>query len=164
MSTSEGVDARRVADALKAATTAVFADMAFIDAACVAEVPAEETREARPGLEVRAAIDILKPLSCRLELRMPRALSDTIKETLGSGDAADASDGPPTDDAVLEMVNVLAGAFLSEYFGPGASIKLELPLYLFEGAEDGGEPLAALRYDAEGKPFEAYIHSVRYRY
>lgn len=176
MNARDGIDAGRVSTALSAAVGTVFADMAFIDASCSAAIIAGASGGESPGagaatgeLDVRAAIDILKPLSCSLELRMPRSLSDAIKETLGAGDDAGSPDGPPTDDAVLEMVNVLAGTFLSEYFGPGAPIKLELPQYLYEGlgyAEPlaDGEPLAMLRCDAEGRPFEAYIHSVRYRY
>lgn len=176
MNERDGIAAGRVQVALSAAVGAVFADMAFLDASCVpatSGAPADEAGAGGEGaaaceLDVRAAIDILKPLSCSLELRMPRSLSDAIKDTLGAGDEAGSSDGPPTDDAVLEMVNVLAGAFLSEYFGSGAPIKLELPQYLYEGLEDEaparGEPLAMLRCDAEGRPFEAYIHSVRYRY
>lgn len=188
MNARDGIDAGRVKTALSAAVGTVFADMAFIDATCSPAMTVGESGSPSPlagaemeDLDVRAAIDILKPLSCSLELRMPRTLSDTIKETLGAGDEAGTPDGPPTDDAVLEMVNVLAGTFLSEYFGPGAPIKLELPQYLYEelgeglsggggaggsvpGTPPAGEPLAMLHCDAEGRPFEAYIHSVRYRY
>ena len=147
---NDTIDAAKAAEALGKATTQVLADMAFIDAPCApsgSPVP----------YDVCAAIDVLKPLSCRLELRMPRSLSDSIVETLGGG-------GPSMDDAVLEMVNVLAGAFISEYFGPGSAIKLELPMFLYEPADDEATPIAAVRGDAEGTPFEAVIRSVRYRY
>lgn len=150
----DSIDAEKAATALGAATVSVFADMAFLDATCV-----PRSAQARPqeSFDVCAVIDILKPLSCRLELRMPKTLSDSIVETLGS-------DGPDMDDAVLEMVNVLAGVFISEYFGPGATIKLELPMYLYEPLEDEDAPIAIVAGDAEGKPFEALIRSVRYRY
>ncbi len=150
----DSIDAEKAAMALGAATVSVFADMAFLDATCV-----PRSVQARPqeSYDVCAVIDILKPLSCRLELRMPKSLSDSIVETLGS-------DGPDMDDAVLEMVNVLAGVFISEYFGPGATIKLELPMYLYEPLEDEDAPIAVVTGDAEGTPFETLIRSVRYRY
>ncbi|HRW23835.1 MAG TPA: chemotaxis protein CheX [Spirochaetia bacterium] len=106
-------------------------------------------------------MDILKPLSCRLELRMPRSLYAGIVELLGSGDA-DAADEP--EDAVLEMVNVLAGSFISERFGPGADMKLELPCYLYGADQASGVPIAGVGCDAEGEPFSVLLTSVRYRY
>ena len=147
---NDTIDAAKAVEALGRATTQVLADMAFIDAPCA---PTDET----VAYDVCAAIDILKPLSCRLELRLPKPLSDSIVETLGAG-------GPSVDDAVLEMVNILAGVFISEYFGPGSAIKLELPTFLYESAEDEGVPIATVRGDAEGTPFAAVIRSVRYRY
>jgi len=147
---NDTIDAAKAAEALGRATAQVLADMAFIDAPCAPS-------DSPVPYDVCAAIDILKPLSCRLELRMPRSLSDSIVETLGGG-------GPSTDDAVLEMVNVLAGVFISEYFGPGSTIKLELPMFLYEPSDDEATPIAVVRGDAEGTPFAAVIRSVRYRY
>ncbi len=144
------IEAAKAAEALGRAATQVLADMAFIDAPCAPS-------DAPVPYDVRAAIDILKPLSCRLELHLPRSLSDSIVETLGGG-------SPAVDDAVLEMVNVLAGVFLSEYFGPGSAVKLELPTFLYEPGADEGTPIASVRGDAEGIPFAAVIRSVRYRY
>ncbi len=147
----ETIDTVKAVEALGRATSQVLADMAFIDAACA-------SFDGPVAYDVCAAIDILKPLSCRLELRMPRSLSDSIVETLGA-------DGPAADDAVLEMVNILAGVFISEYFGSGAVIKLELPTFLYESTEgDEDVPIAMVRGDAEGTPFAVVISSVRYRY
>lgn len=150
----ESIDASKAATALCAATTSLFADMVFIDAVCV-----PESIHDRPLVpyDVCVAIDILKPLSCTLEFRMPRSLSDQIVETLGSDD-------PSADDAVLEMVNIMAGVFISEYFGSGATIKLELPMYVYEPPADEDTPIAVALGDAEGTRFETLIRSVRYRY
>lgn len=152
---SDTIDADRAAEALCRATTQVLADMAFIDAACA---PSDEA----VAYDVCAAIDLLRPLSCRLELRMPRTLADTISDTLGAGDAAGGGAG--TTDTELEMVNILAGVFISEYFGPGADIKLELPTFLYEPMADEGTPICSVRCDAEGTPCMAIIRSIRYRY
>lgn len=150
----ESIDAEKAVSALCAATTSLFADMVFIDAVCV---PDGAMDRPQAPYDVCVAIDILKPLSCRLELRMPKVLSEQIVDTLGS-------DEPGADDAVLEMVNILAGVFISEYFGPGATIKLELPMYVYEPPADEGAPIAVVLGDAEGTRFETLIRSVRYRY
>jgi len=150
----ESIDALKAVSALSAATTSLFADMVFIDAVCV---PDGNPDRPRVPYDVCVAIDILKPLSCTLELRMPGTLSEQIIETLGS-------DEPGADDAVLEMVNILAGVFISEYFGAGAIIKLELPMYVYEPPADEDAPIAVVLGDAEGARFETLIRSVRYRY
>lgn len=150
----DSIDTAKVASALCAATSSVFADMAFLDASCL---PDEDRYRPQEVFDICTVIDILKPLSWRLELRMPKTLSDSIMETLGS-------EGPDTDDAVLEMVNILAGVFISEYFGPGAAIKLELPTYMYEAIDDEEEPIVRVLGNAEGTPFEVLIRSVRYRY
>ncbi len=150
----ESIDADKAVTALCAATTSLFADMVFIDAVCT---PDDNPDHPLVPYDVCVAIDILKPLSCTLELRMPRTLSTQIVETLGSDD-------PGADDAVLEMVNILAGVFISEYFGPGATIKLELPMYVYEPPADEDAPIAVALGDAEGTRFETMIRSVRYRY
>ncbi len=151
---NDDAEAIETADALFRATSEVFAGMVFMDVSRAGEGAAETG-------EIAAAIDILKPLSCRLELRMPRALYAGIVELLGSGDA-DAADEP--EDAVLEMVNVLAGSFISERFGPGADMKLELPRYLYGEDRASGVPIAGVGCDAEGEPFSVLLTSVRYRY
>jgi len=150
----ESIDALKAVTALCAATTSLFADMVFIDAVCT---PDSNPERPQVPFDVCVAIDILKPLSCTLELRMPRSLSQQIVDTLGS-------DEPGADDAVLEMVNILAGVFISEYFGSGATIKLELPMYVYEPPADGDAPIAVVLGDAEGTRFETLIRSVRYRY
>jgi hypothetical protein len=147
---SESLDLARAAAALGKASSEMFANMLFMDAYCSADsVPARH--------DVCAVIDLLKPLSCRLELRMPRSLADAIVEVLGPDD-------PNADDTVLEMLNVLAGSFISEYFGAGAPIKLELPMFLYEPDERAGDDIVAIKGNAEGQPFAVIIRSVRYRY
>jgi len=146
----ESVDYTRAAEALSKAVSSMFAEMVFIDAVCV--------RDDTPIVhDLCAVIDILKPLSCRLELHLPHSLAETIIAVLGADD-------PNADDTVLEMLNILAGSFISEYFGPGASIKLELPSFLYEPDETAGEVAVSLQGDAEGQPFTVLIRSVRYRY
>lgn len=165
---TEPFDPSRAAPMLEAAVSRVFADMAFIDAG-----PAPRPREvAQP--EARAAIDALEPASCSIELRMGDSLRRRISDILFSGQAAS---GAASDDALLELLNVIAGSFLTDYFGPGGEIKLDLPRYLYfgdeaaaagrgaQGSQSGASRVVAeLDLDAEGEPLKAILSSIRYRY
>lgn len=169
---TEPFDPSRAAPMLGAAVSRVFADMAFIDAG-----PAPRPRGMSQP-EARAAIDALEPASCSIELRMGDSLRRRIADILFSGQAASgAGNGDASDDALLELLNVIAGSFLTDYFGPGGEIKLDLPRYLYFGDEaasagrdaqggmgSGSRVVAELDLDAEGEPLKAILSSVRYRY
>ena len=165
---TEPFDPSRAAPMLEAAVSRVFADMAFIDA----EKAQRPVQVAQP--EARAAIDALEPVSCSIELRMGDSLRRRISDILFSGQAAS---GAASDDALLELLNVIAGSFLTDYFGPGGEIKLDLPRYLYfgddaassgreaqEAQSSGSRVVAELDLDAEGEPLKAVLSSVRYRY
>jgi len=165
---TEPFDPSRAAPMLEAAVSRVFADMAFIDAG---RSP-RPVQVAQP--EARAAIDALEPASCSIELRMGDSLRRRIADILFSGQAGS---GEASDDALLELLNVIAGSFLTDYFGPGGEIKLDLPRYLYFGDEaalpgrdaqggpgGGSRVVAELDLDAEGEPLKAILSSIRYRY
>ena len=72
---------------------------------------------------------------------------------------------------------MIAGTFLTDYFGPDVEIKLDLPRYLYfgdgavvpgrdaQGGQSGtSRVVAELDLDAEGEPLKAILSSVRYRY
>jgi hypothetical protein len=151
---NDTLDPARAATILMETLSSTFADMAFIDV---------EPARARGALildPVRAAIDVLKPVSCRLEIECPASLKERIEATLFQG----LGEGGNEADSLLEMLNVAAGVFLTAYFGPGADIKLELPEYLYFSDGSEGEVLAEAAGDAEGVPLRAVLRSVRYRY
>ena len=165
---TEPFDPSRAAPMLEAAVSRVFADMAFIDA----ERSPRPAQVAQP--EARAAIDALEPARCSIELRMGDSLRRRIADILFSGQAGS---GEASDDALLELLNVIAGSFLTDYFGPGGEIKLDLPRYLYFGDEaalpgrdaqggpgGGSRVVAELDLDAEGEPLKAILSSIRYRY
>lgn len=160
------LDAERAAGVLSECAPQIFADMTFMDALPVSVAwgpKADEVPAAGTGFQrVHIAIDMLKPLSCRLELEFPRALGDKINETLYGGDAASLADAG--DDSTLELLNVMAGAFLSTYFGPGASFKLELPFFIFGASEVSGPAIARIDLEIEGVPATLTLRSIRYRY
>lgn len=152
---SEAIDQALALGKLEECVSSVFADMAFID---VERMPGAAEPGPEEGLE-RAGIDIMKPLSLRLELATSPGLRARIADIL-FGDASPRS----RDDAFLELLNVIAGAFLTSYFGQGCEVKMELPHYLYSFDEPWGESVARARFDAEGEPLVIELRSVRYRY
>jgi hypothetical protein len=159
-------DAEKTANLLAGCTSSIFADMSFID---VQRVSAESQRalaanpEPASDDERCAAIDVLSPVSCRIELRITQGLRDRVVETL-FGDAPDSVQKKTGEDTLLEMLNIIAGSFLSGYFGPGTPIQLELPRYLYFSEESAGQTVAKVFMDAEGQPLNISLNSVRYRY
>jgi len=160
----DGFDPARSRDALSDAVCSTFADMTFIDVAPARAGAGPGARPvAAPGIrEVRAAIDVLRPVSGRLELRMPEDLRARILDILYDG--SEGEGGERRDDSVLELLNVIAGQFLSRYFGRNAEVKLELPQYLYFHEDNEGETIVDLDFDAEGLPARALLSSIRYRY
>ncbi len=166
MSQSPVLDSKLASSALTESVVSVFADMVFIDAAPYPETP----HPAVPGTQeegLRIAIDVLKPLSLRLEFALPSSLVSLIAETLYAGEAdrsTEEADTSSQDDSALELMNVIAGAFLSTYFGTGTAWKLELPFLLYDDADTTNLDIIRLRFSAEGIPFWVSLRSIRYRY
>ena len=162
---NDTIDSIKATGLLMEALSIAFGDMAFINVA-----PMAQGQIASPGAGgavavealVRVAIDVLKPVSCRLEIECPVSLKERVESTLFQGGGARA--GESEEDSLLEILNVAAGVFLTSYFGPGADIKLELPEYLFLSDGSEGETLAEASADAEGEPLRAVLRSIRYRY
>jgi hypothetical protein len=154
---NDTIDAAKAASILMDTLSTTFADMAFIDVEPLAGTPAGAAPRAIES-PVRAAIDVLRPVSCRLEIECPASLKERVEATLFQGE------GSSEEDSLLEILNVAAGVFLTAYFGSGADIKLELPQYLFFSDGSEGEVLARAEADAEGEPLRACLRSIRYRY
>ena len=153
----EGFDSARAGAALMKAVIDGMADMAFLDAV---PRPLEPVPASGP-LGFHAAIDVLRPVSCRIELQSREELLERITDILFE---ASAPEGPEREDAVLELLNVIAGSFLTAYFGPGTDIKLELPRCMFSSGGDEGDSIARIDFDAEGSPLRVSLSSIRYRY
>lgn len=170
----------RAKNILSDSITSVFAEMAFIDVERKQETEADDQKKNATSMEPnaipmkgsavppfeserRAAIDVLSPLSCRIELKINTPLRDRILETL-FGDIAEQEQRKSAEDPLLEMLNIIAGSFLSAYFGSGTNIQLELPRYLYLGEVSADQSVSSILMDAEGEPLEAFISSVRYRY
>jgi hypothetical protein len=142
---------------LSRAAIACLADMAFIDAQIESDM-IDSGNNYR-----RAFIDAMAPLSCRIEMTVNDLLRDKIVDTLFYG-ADEGARKKSADDSLLEMLNVIAGSFLSAYFGPGTDIQLSLPRFVCAGEEVTGQEIADLGLNAEGQPVRVTLSSVRYRY
>ncbi len=147
-------DIARAGEVLAQSMSSAFADMCFLDARPVPRA----TSDILP--EIRAVIDALKPTSWRIELRLPASLQGRMREILFPDGAGVAGE----EDAVLELLNVAAGAFLTGYFGRGQEIKLALPRLLYFGEACEGTELASFVLDVEGVLVGVWLYSVRYRY
>lgn len=145
---------------LCSAVSEAFAEMAFLDAARASESESELPPEEETQC---AAIDVMAPLSCRIEMRIPPTIRDRVIDALFS-DCPERDRKKNAEDSILEMLNVITGNFLSAYFGPQTELQLALPRYLYLDEKLPGTALANLRMDAEGTPFELTLYSVRYRY
>jgi len=161
---TENINAERAEKILAECVTSVFADMAFIDIVQnVTENDAQNVGRKGSKDERRAAIDVLAPLTCRIELKINTPLRDRILKTL-FGDIAESDMKKTAEDPLLETLNIIAGTFLSAYFGSGTDIQLELPRYLYSDEQTPGQEISALRMNAEGEPVEVILSSIRYRY
>ena len=153
---SDNIDPEKAAELLADCVSSVFADMAFID-----------VQKSDAGAAVKdercVAIDVLAPVSCRIELRLTGGLRDKIVENL-FGDAPDSVQKKNGEDSILEMLNIITGAFLSAYFGAGTEIQLELPQYLYFEEQSPGSVVAKVFMNAEGESLNITLSSVRYRY
>ncbi|HSV56022.1 MAG TPA: hypothetical protein VLH39_02810 [Magnetospirillaceae bacterium] len=158
---TDSFDTAQAAAALGESVRNVLADMAFLDAWPRTPSGASDSPESR------AAIDVLKPASFRLELRMPPDFAAKVAAIILCDEpaGADASDGTfRGDDTVLEILNVIAGSFVTRYFGPGAVPRLELPHFKYYADGSEGEEICSLDFDVEGLPLRVVLSSIRYRY
>lgn len=154
------LEQEKAAFLLSECVSSVFADMAFIDVQEIFDPPPKEEKSSN---EKCVAIDVLAPISCRIELRINQVLRDRIVENL-FGYSSDAEQKKNGEDAILEMLNIIAGSFLSAYFGTGMEIQLELPQYLYFDDESPGQTVARIFARAEGEPLSVTLNSIRYRY
>jgi CheY-specific phosphatase CheX len=155
------LDPDRAKALLEECVTSVFADMAFID------VRPTTGGDAQPEAAAHvASIKVLAPLSCRIELNVPQSLHDRVASTLFAGMEADpATLKKGAEDAILEILNIITGNFLTKYFGQGTDFQLELPQYQYFADRDStGQSVARFRMDAEGDSLGVSLESVRYRY
>jgi len=111
----------RIKETLISAVIRTFSDMAFIDVEVLKEIPEELTCSHIIHISLSA------PEHGEIALFLPSDCKRMIVENIYGSDWTSLN---PTeiDDCLLEILNVLAGNFLTEYFG--AEVKLNM-IYLY---------------------------------
>lgn len=153
----ETIEPEKAGRSLSAAVIQSMSEMVFLD---VLEQPVPN---GSAYYENAFSIDILKPLSAKLVLYIPDLLKNRIIKNIYPGD--DISITPNVeDDCLLEILNVLTGNFLTEYFGRKVTTKIELPEMYIGDMKNESEPIVSLSFDGEGVTFKVDLMSVRYHY
>ena len=145
-------DAQKIRDAFVTATQETFSDMAFID------VEATEARDGALGLSHVTYLTFSEPESGAVALFLPYDCKRLIVENI-YGAEWESVGAEAIDDCLLELLNVLAGEFLAEFFGADRRREVSLPTLLFDESsitDDGGK-FTSYHFEAEGIPFKAAL-------
>lgn len=134
-------------DYLTEAVKKTLSDMAFLDAEPV------EDDEGITGTSHIIAISYEAPERGSIALMLPLACKRQIVENI-YGDEWESLDSEEIDDCLLEMLNVLAGEYLSSRYGREVRRDLSLPRLVFDAAElETSNTAERICFDAEGTPF-----------
>ena len=141
----------RLQDSVVAAVERTFSDMAFLD---VVEVP-EISARLKFGHILH--ISFTEPEEGEIALFLPSECKRKIVENIYGRDWGDLH-ATEIDDCLLEMLNVLAGNFLSDCYGDAKKHNVSLPELRFD--DSGifkGDKFAQFYFDAEEMPFKVSI-------
>jgi CheY-specific phosphatase CheX len=142
----------KIEKALEEAVAQTFSDMAFIDVVeavdCMKEINFSHILD----------ISFFKPKEGKIVLFMPSECKKMIVENIYGSDWSKLYD-TEIDDCILEILNVLAGNFLNEYYGKEVRHDISLPELLFDETEiKNNKYLIEKFFDAEGTPFKVSIY------
>lgn len=143
------MDSEKIKNSLDTAVIQSFGDMAFIDA-----VPSEPIEVEHGQIMI---LELTKPVRGEIYLIMSKEGKQQAVENI-HGDSWDQLTPAQIDDCLLELLNVLGGNFLSDYYGENVSYSLSFPQVIFDESElpDLNE-FMRFTYDAEGTPFAVAI-------
>lgn len=136
-------------NALVAAVKKTFADMLFID---VIESSETEIQEYSHIISLK----ILEPEYLEIVLWLPLLVKKEVAENIYGKPWGEITD-VEIDDCLLELLNILAGNFLIEYFGTNSKFSISLPEILFDKSELDNSDYRNIFFDAEEKPFMVSI-------
>ena len=143
-----------VKEALVNSTIQTFSDMAFLE---VIEDFGENNDSTYQNIVL---IEILKPTYGSLYLLLPNELKNMITKNIYGDDFNNLKEND-IDDCLLEILNVLAGNFLTSLFGNKAIYKIELPQVLIDFKKR--EDYNLIRFNAEGIKFEIFYMVENYK-
>lgn len=148
----------RVAKALKTAVANTLENMAFMEAVSTAATcdPADK--------ETWAALDVLKPFGGRITLVMPDGLVDQILDGVfgppdpfgGEDETERTFDAQQREDTVAEILNTLAGQFLSLLVPEDSTFSIAVP-ERGQGDPFGGEVCAIYGFESGGHVFRIAV-------
>ncbi len=153
----EPLKAEKAKEALSLSVVKTFEEIAFMDVVETADISMENI------YENVFSIDILKPVSGKIFIMLQDWLKDSVIKNIYVNQSGKLKDNEK-DDCLLEILNVIAGEFLSRYFGKGSEYKIELPQVYIDYKEGDEKPFVDIFFDAEGLPFRVFLNTIRYRY
>ena len=145
----------KVEDSVVAAVERTFSDMAFLD---VVEIP-EISAKLNFGHILH--ISFTEPEEGEIALFLPSECKRKIVENIYCSDWSTLH-ATEIDDCLLELLNVLAGNFLSAYYGEAVKHNVSLPELRFD--DSGifkGHKYSQFYFDAEEMPFKVSIYFKR---
>ena len=138
-------------ESINASVIKTFSDMAFIDVSSLS------------GLSEKMVysqilhMTFFEPVEGQIVLFLPSECKRLIVENIYGSDWNELHD-PEIDDCLLEILNVLAGNFLTEYCGNDAKHDMSLPCLLFDEKEISlSEAPSEYYFDADGAIFKIAI-------
>lgn len=147
MSSNESAVARAFTDAV----VDTFAEMAFID------VISENHYEGEIDYSGIMGLEFSRPGRGHLLFFMSKECKKRLVENIYGEDWITLND-MEIDDCLLEILNVLAGDFLKNIYGPEAKISMSFPKLYFDDKELPEEPgQLKFIFNAEGAMFHARV-------
>ncbi len=147
------IDVEKALQSLKEAVIKTFGEMLFIDV-----IPSDVQAD-NAWFDMIVSIDILKPITGKIIFLLPNILKKKIIRNIYTDDF-DFIGEKEGDDCIMEIVNVLAGKFLTECFGNDVSYKFDFPTINFNYAENDESKVISMDMDAECIPLKVVLKSI----
>ena len=141
----------KIKDAMIKTIESVFSDMIFIDTLYIKEAP--ERFEYTQIL----FIDVISPQAGYIVAYLPLELRKTIVETIHSSDWNDMH-ASEIDDCLLEILNVVAGNFMTEFLGRDNKYNISFPAVNYDEEDiENLDKSQELYFNAEGSVFKINV-------
>jgi len=145
------VNKDKIKDAMIKTIESVFSDMIFIDTLYMEEAP--ESFEYTQNL----FIDVISPQAGYIVAYLPLELRKTIVETIHSSDWNDMH-ASEIDDCLLEILNVVAGNFMTEFLGRDNKYNISFPAVNYDEEDiENLDKSQELYFNAEGSVFKINV-------
>jgi len=145
------VNKDKIKDAMIKTIESVFSDMIFIDTLYMEEAP--ESFEYTQIL----FIDVISPQAGYIVAYLPLELRKTIVETIHSTDWDDMH-ASKIDDCLLEILNVVAGNFMTEFLGRDCKYNISFPAVNYDEEDiENLDKSQELYFNAEGPVFRINV-------